>query len=73
MENEAKSTAYDRIKHDVLNGRFLPEVESDIREVMALADIGIEWTKDSSLERWFPFSAKELEEYRAGKRPNVES
>lgn len=29
-------------------------------ELKALAEIGKQWRKDSSLEKWFPFSAEEL-------------
>ena len=33
---------------------------ADIGTVLDLAEIGIKWREDSSIERWFPMSAAKL-------------
>ena len=48
--------------YDGKHGR--PDPFEIVRELQRLAVFGAQWETDSSLEKWFPFSAKELEELR---------
>lgn len=61
--NHQKQTL-ERLKRAAQEGYLPDRVCRDIQLAAELAQIGLEWRTDSSLENWFPLSAQELHELR---------
>ena len=48
--------------------KVITAIHEEFQEQQEMAAIGKAWRTDSSLEKWFPFTAEELEKLREDKR-----